>query len=765
MLHSVFTYRHTRILGVGLLVISYSLIAQETTSKATAGKVAAVPNEEVLTLSRFQVNEDSDVGYRATQTVSGTRFKTEIKDLPMAMQVITSQFLEDTNATNIYDALQFVSSVSEEGSHSAAYGSSGLRVRGFYGARLRNGFARPGGGPTGGLIFENFDNIDRVEVVKGPSSVLYGQSGPGGAVNYITKRPELKQKTVTNVTFGSYDFKKAMIDSTGPIATDKLSYRFIGSYQDNNDRRDDEHKEAQFSNMMLRWNPTKQLSVFLEAEHLHMDQLDVPLLVMGYLPYLSITPAPASPPASRTPFPFFTESLRPDLSPRGWKANRAGKDSYKRDWLDTSNAEITYAFNPQWTLRSANNYVSGESSGALNFRDNFLQGGEQYLVTFVGNRNLNRAFSSQNDLVGQLDLGGMKHTLLLGDQYSKATPRTQTANWSRNNYARRYDDPTPLLIQQYLTSWTPPLGATIKGNAYYVSDLISMFNKRLTVMVGQRWEKSTRTPFGGASIVDKASLPQAGAIFKITDHVDVFSSYSESFSPNNNINPDGAVLGPQIGKGYEAGVRVELNDRATYLTATVFRSERTGIPVTDVARSIADPLNRQFLRLTGLERVNGIEFDGIFSVGRNTQMMLSYSAMDAHVITSDLVSTAALVTPAYVGEPVQGKRLLSVPPQAASIWTRYQFEKNSSLGGLAFGGGVKYVSNGRAASARPDLVRVMLPGYAVGDVFVEYSRQIFGKRSRFRLNASNVTDKRYYAGIETVVGEARKIYLSAETQW
>src|SRR3954468_6841974 len=201
----------------GALFVLLALTARAQTNNPSANAAAS---EEVVKLSEFQVTSSADKGYRAGNSVSATRIDTPIKDLPFSISAFTPQFISDIGARDLWDVVQYAPSVTSSGREFNA-GNSVYTIRGFDQAPQHNGFT----------VLESYIDtvtVERVEVVKGPASVLYGQVAPGGTVNYITKRPGAKPFTTVNAQVGSYNCWRTSLDVNQPLADKKLLFRFNG---------------------------------------------------------------------------------------------------------------------------------------------------------------------------------------------------------------------------------------------------------------------------------------------------------------------------------------------------------------------------------------------------------------------------------------------------------------------------------------------------------------------------------------------------------
>src|SRR5687768_11053679 len=196
---------------------------------APAPSASSAKTDETVQLAAFTVSADDDQGYYSPAAISGTRTKTELLNLPMNLNVFTEQFIKDVAATDLVDIVTFTAGLAAAPATSGDTNggdTTGFTLRGF-GTHVpyRNGFRR--------LRIVDTTNISRVEVIKGPSSVLYGTAFAGGSINYVTKRPvPTRRITELALRFGSYDFKRSEIDVNLPIIPKKLAVRFVGALED-----------------------------------------------------------------------------------------------------------------------------------------------------------------------------------------------------------------------------------------------------------------------------------------------------------------------------------------------------------------------------------------------------------------------------------------------------------------------------------------------------------------------------------------------------
>ncbi|MGC9450414.1 MAG: TonB-dependent siderophore receptor [Oceanipulchritudo sp.] len=238
---------------------------------------------EVFELSPFEVSTSGDKGYYASNTISGSRISVPIQEIPLTIEVVTSEFIEDTGATDLRDSLRYSAGVLLQ-SQNDAYGSIGdignvnnpegvtgdkgdssFKIRGFtLQNTLRNGFRRQHATDT--------VNIDRIEVIRGPSALLYGVGNFGGVVNYLTKTPLPEFQQQVNVSYGSDNFKRASIDSTGPIIEDHLGYRLTMAYEDSDDWTDLNTREHVFISPVIQWKFWDRIKLTLDYEYGKADE-------------------------------------------------------------------------------------------------------------------------------------------------------------------------------------------------------------------------------------------------------------------------------------------------------------------------------------------------------------------------------------------------------------------------------------------------------------------------------------------------------------
>lgn len=231
------------------------------------------PATDVLDLPVFEVKSEQTVGYQPTASVVASGFALETVKNPINIAALSKEFLNDLKFEDLADAVGYVASAQKSPNSDGSFHGSRIQVRGFDTAWFnRNGVRR--------YLINGTDNLDRLEVIKGPAAVFFGQAAPGGVVNYVTKRPSFVPENTLEVRYGSYDYFFLEAASQGAVLdSDKLAYRIDASYTDKKDWRDFEYQRRSFLYGGLRWQPLRHLRFYAEYERIqdkNNDALGLP---------------------------------------------------------------------------------------------------------------------------------------------------------------------------------------------------------------------------------------------------------------------------------------------------------------------------------------------------------------------------------------------------------------------------------------------------------------------------------------------------------
>jgi iron complex outermembrane receptor protein len=797
--------------------IAHRLTAVAALLSVAAGAYAqsaapAPAKEETLTLSPFVVQAEADKGYGATTAFTATRIGVPIIQTPLNIQVITAELINDQAAyINFQNALRYTSGVSGDATNFEAGNiylglSASSTIRGFTPTVfLRNGFRRGANLTT--------ENAERIEVVKGPASVFFGQSAPGGVVNIISRRPSTTAGAKLDFVYGSYDYKRLNLDVTGPLGGTGLAYRVYASRVDTDDWRDFTYLKQTSFNPSLSWQATPALSVNLEYEYLNAKRNVVPYTPIGNRTFLANY---ANPPAAfqttlnLTPVqlqarwltnitqwindttlvtgvtPFRITDFIPEVASRGVYFNQGGADQYierishnitadasfrAADWL-TFRYGVNYGEEANNDLRSA--LTLGNGDGTVNVNPN-------------SQRIRAKAWNHQLDGLMTLRLAGVENKFVLGAQYTRThlvnrgVALNNAASPQGANFYRFYDARAAAPIHFGTIPFT--VSAPTAGNdqinptkALSASWFGEWFaDKRLTTLIGARYEEDVRERNLLPTLKRSATSPTYGFTYRLVEGVSLFASMSENFAPNGFRSVEGGGvtaadnatdLPVELGEGWDIGFKADSARYKLSGSLTVFQVERSNIPRQDFVANVNDPRNANGLTqpgsvrytvASGLERVQGSELDIVWSPTKNYQALISGTWMwTARVISDPSLNPASLD---FARQFTMGRRLRNAPEYLASFWNKYSFD-SGSLRGFSVGGGLRYSSESEPRAN--DLTTLLvIPSFTTVDAMIAYRTKISGRKVGFTVNAVNLLDKRYYEG-NTGAADPRKLFFKVD---
>jgi iron complex outermembrane recepter protein len=640
--------------------------------------------------------------YNRPNATTATKTDTPIMETPVSIQVIPKGLIADKQSITLPDAVNgHVSGVL--GRTGGGYLYDNFIIRGLpgsgFGDAYRNG------------LFNRQDiydiaNIEQIEILKGPSAVLYGRIEPGGLVNYVTKKPLVTPYYSLQQQFGSFDQYRTQIDATGPINQDKtLLYRLNGSYTNNESFRDFIGNERFFVAPIISWRPNEKFETNLELEYKH-DRLNADFGI----------PAIGSRPA---PIPI----------------NTSLEDGPDRQLIESTSVAFdwTYRFNEDWKLTQRYLFKDWTLSGPILF-NSFVEF-DDINNRFLLNRSTNIAgqnvqtHSTNFDVNGKFELLGTKHNLLIGADGFQAN--TDASNRSGDAPAIDIFNPVYGQIDFAALERSNYNGFFYRKESWfgaYIQDQITVFDK-LHILLGGRYDNvTTGSRFSSVSMdaaksgrvaqKDDNFSPRGGILYQPIDWLSVYGSYSESFSGNNGVNRENQPFDPQRGKQYEIGIKTQTPDKRFASTLAFFHLTKTNL-LTD------DPLedNPDFQILAGKIRSKGIELDLAGQITDNLNVLATYAF------------TQASYTQDFSG--LKGVRLENVPKHQGSVWGTWNFNEAFKVGL-----GVVVVDKRPGDPFTPAFT---LPGYARLDAMAAYTYRIGLHKVTAQVNLNNLLDKEYFA--------------------
>lgn len=623
--------------------------------------------------------------FRAADTSTGTRLTIPTRDQPQAVQVVTRELLDVRQAIRLGEAADTVSSVQRAsgygGVSSNNYFIRGFRTRGNY----RNGYRE-----EGFLDAREIANVDRIEFLKGPASILLGAAEVGGVANTVTKRALEQPHAEMTLTTGSNRLVRPTFDVGGPLTADRsVAYRLNGAFEDSRGFRDYHATTSYFVAPRLAWRPGTRTIVEFDGEFQRYDYT----FDIGFLSQPEFLSVPLT--------HFYGEPFN-----RGRNRQRALR------------GELTQQLANAWTLRAG---VSALHSHA-----------DPTYVSMLGlqadRRTINRLMwesdeasddvAVRGDLLGTFRTAGVRHQLVVGSE------------WTRRVFRYRFDGFTMAPIDLYAPVHGAPRGAPSFGfsddqrtdaAAVYAQDLIDV-TARVKVLAGVRLHAADSIYRDYQTVAirgeqdDRAVTPRAGLVFQPSGTTSLYASYARSFylqAPTvfTRQRQDGAGIEPERGRQYEVGVKQEWFDRRLGATLAVYHIAKTNV-------STADPQNPLFSIQTGEQISRGLEIDLTGEPVPGWLLVGAYAWTDAFVSRD---TTFAV-----------GADLVGVPRHSGSLFTSYRVPA-----GISVGGGV--VAAGRRPSSLASQTAV-LPAYARFDVHASYERA----RWEIRAAVKNVLNGRHY---------------------
>lgn len=638
-------------------------------------------------------------GYAVSHAYTATRTDTPVSETPASVQAVPRDVIEDQDARRLEDVYRNVSGVYGSGNTLNAQTEVLPVIRGFeVPTTLRNGMRATTLGSA------DLVNVERIEVLKGPASILHGALAPGGVLSYTTKRPLMDSHHEVTAQAGSYDHYRTTLDTTGPIAGDELAYRFNAAYTDSGSFRDHVDLERVAVAPSVLWTPGANTDVLFDFSYSREE-----------VPYDSGIPLDSDGEPLVEDDTFFGD---PTLDGRTLEDTFAG-------------IELTHDFSAALTSRTRFQYHLSEprSEGIRNRGVSGSPGSEELALRYQNQDREDEEYQLVTDLIARFDTGAVDHEVLVGAEFLDRTLKNDRFRESLSPVAIS-DDPD--------VRYTPPPGGIqlersfddeAEWAAVYLQDQISMLDDRLHVLVGGRFDDVHRKDnLSGEERDNSEFTARAGVLYQVSDRVAPFASYSESFDPQRLgvVDRGGSALDPETGTQYELGVK--LGDETTPFVANiaVFQVERDNVAVFDSAFFNA---TGDFAYFAGVEqRSRGVELDLAGQLTDSLRTITNVAYIDAE-------ETENATDPDRIG-----RRLGNVPEWSLRSWLAYEFPADSGLAGLHLGGGVRYESE--RLTAFDD--QIELDEFVVFDAAVWYEKPLAGDRSlTLRLNVDNVFDERY----------------------
>nr|WP_302475250.1 TonB-dependent siderophore receptor [Pseudomonas koreensis] len=636
------------------------------------------------------------IGYKASRSKSATRTDTALHETPQSVSVVPKDVLEDTGSTRLQDALDYAGGIGRANN----FGGQGLTtftVRGFTtGEFYRNGFPINRGYPNA----PDANTVERLEVLRGPSTALYGRGDPGGTFNVVSKQPLNERKVTLGSQFDDQGMHRATLDASGPLDEDgKLAYRLNILGEGGDSFRDDVDSERYDVAPVLSWQLSDTTKIVFEGDFMRNNH-------------------PLDRGLTRLPNQAGSASRDTNI----WEK---GSDNLLHNDNNMAQIRFEHLLNDNWTLGGGMQVLDGSLKGNA-VEANGLQADGQTLGRNFNYRKLEWTDKDyQLNLTGHFDTGGLAHTLLTGVEYEdydyKSIIRRSAAGIGA--YPINIFNPTLGQARPALTRTTTHDKENLKTWAAFVQDQVALTD-RLSALAGVRFERFEHQYDNylpgtkGWEAADNSVTPRFGLIYALTDTLSAYANTARSFKPNTGASRDGAGFDPEKGKSYELGLKWESLDGQLSLDTAIYHIVKENVLT-------RDPVDPNYSVAAGQVRSRGLDINVAGNLTPEWRVIGGYAYVDAEVTKDNSLPT--------------GTRLANIPRNSFSLLNTYEFQDGMAKG-LGLGVGVKYVDD-RAGQTATQTYN--MDQYSVVDLLSFYK---VNENVRLNLDLKNIFNKGYDEG-------------------
>ncbi|MDV7641838.1 TonB-dependent siderophore receptor [Acinetobacter baumannii] len=652
--------------------------------------------QAVTNLPTISVKADKEISLKQEvgQASSATKGLMQLKDVPQIVNVVPKQVLREQTVTSMQGALQNVAGLS----FSVGDGQRDqVMIRGF--SAITDNYVD--GIRDDALYFRDMSNVERIEVLKGPASVLYGRGSAGGLVNKINKKPidqSLHEVSLIGSTTGQ---RRAEVDVNEKVA-ENVKVRLTGAVEDSDGYRDQAFLKRQAVAPSVQWDITDKTKLLLQADYLHDNRL----ADQGF-PTDPITGKPVK------------------TNPKTFYGALNGKEVGDVDTeISSQTISLDHEFNDNFKYHGAvrhYNYSLDRQYSVVSHQDpdkNKLPADQIQLSQNKRIRNEDGIYVQQ-ELSALFNTGFLKHNTLIGAEYSKQ--HKDELVWSK---ARQITN----IFNPQLENWTPldtNIDAdtnntnTFENYGVYLQDLMTVTDQ-LKVLVGLRYDNLSQDRDDQSSKnvdlnrTDNTYSPRIGVVYQPVNNLSLYTSYNRSFQPLADsfvFYKNSDDLRPTKTENYEIGAKWDVNDQLN-VTLALFEMSQTNIQNKDPN----DPKGLTAI-LAGEQKTKGVELSLTGHLTDQLSVLAGYSYMDGKIEKSAIGFT--------------GNHSALTPNNTANLWLKYQINDHwyAAVGG-----------RGESSRFSASDNKNVLPGYVVVNAALGYQSE----RYDVNLNLNNLFDRDYF---------------------
>lgn len=674
-------------------------------------------------------------GYNATHSSVASKTSKELLKTSQSVSVVTREQIEKQGAVSAADAMRYTPGVLTNpygNTHRYDY----LAIRGINDGAVDNiiidGLKSMGDpGSYSSLQIDPYF-IERIDVLKGPSSVLYGRSNPGGLAAISTKRPEFSQAGQVDISYGSNNRKSLGFDVTGPL-NENIAYRVVGLAKDADSQAD---------------HVTETRYALMPSLALNLGE-DTFMTLYAYLQDDPNGGYHGSLPASGT----LHKRNGQRISSSFFEGDPAVEEFTRTQQM--LGYELEHRFDDTWSARQNFRYLDARVSNSQIWGSGYLSDTSNELYRgYSGGQERLHAWIVDNMLQAEFATGAAQHTVVVGLDYQYS--KNKIADQRDNSILQPPGSVTPIDVfdpvydNNGLTAINPVTDALRrqKQTGLYVQDLIEIDSWNLSLGLRQDWyDVSIDDEINGQNDNQGEKLSgHVGVLYAFDNGVSPYVSYSTSFNPTSNYSSGAQILDPTTGEQWEAGIKFQPQGTDDLYTLSFFNLEMENLFAKENSL-----VTDSFYKGVGGIQSKGIELEARFKPIDNLQLMASYTYTDVSYSKSYFVNDGAGVVDAKGNTPPQ------TPEQMATLWADYSFTEGA-LAGLTVGAGARYVGESKGS----ELNDFKVPSYTLFDASVGYDlTQVGLQGTSVRVTANNLTDEYYvascYSAVACYLGDERSV--------